>query len=221
MEKRVVGLCRIAPSDCGIVFQGVYLAHIRHCVISDRSTLVLEELPQHCSMLCGNSLEIVCRFLRDKIPVVAQVEEGESRTGLHWVKLLNGNYDTLLLEEIAPEPLIANPDVQWTEDTPYGKVIYCAEGHPIAIAYDGQTNVNGIPIIKTVFRNTLEKLVEQGKATKKEYHDGVEYTITDQKIAEKIREHNIHHAVNGDNQPVIYKYNVPKHVLAKTIVIPL
>lgn len=218
--KQIVGLCKITPSDCGIVPLGSYLAHIRHDIITDRCTLVLEELPQYCTMLQGDHLEIVCRLLREKIPVIALVEPGETRTGLHWVKL-EGSHDVLLLEQIAPEQFIANPIVTWTQDTPHGKVIYSASGYVITILYDKQADIYGIPIIRTVFRSTLEKLTNEGKATKDDDGYAVSYTITDQEIAKKIIESGIQYSIDENNRPVVIKHNVPKRIFDRTIVIPL
>jgi len=202
MKKKVVGFCKIVPSSCGISFQGIYLAHIRHCILSDRKVLILEPLPH--STLKGCDLYIVCQLL-GKIPVVAQVQPGETNSGLHWVKS-NLSLNIVVLEQIAPATLLDSPDIEWTEDTLYGKVIYGAKAHIVTI---NTCEAKGITVIKTVFRSTLETLVKQGKVNKDNDGYNTYYKISDPEIVKKIGEQ------------VICKRNVPKRILENAIVIPL
>jgi len=214
MQKPVVGFCKISPQMCGTIWCGFYLASIRHCVISNKAVLVLEPLPYYYKPVYSTALDTVCRLLENNVPVIAEFEEGESRTGLHWVKLHTNGYNVLRLTQIAPSQLLKSANVEWTEDTPYGKVIYSAIGYIIAISHSEETEVEGIPIIKTVFRSTLENLVAQNKA-KIEYRDTniTSYKITDEQLVETVKKY------IGDS--VVVKSNVPKHILEPTIVIPL
>jgi len=213
MEKPVVGFCRVSTQACGLTWLGYYLASIRHCVVSGKAVLVLEPLPHHTKPVYSNytetALDIVCRLLENNVPVIAEFEEGESRTGLHWVK---AKCPVARLEEISPIPLRINI-AQWVEDTPYGKVIYYANGTGIR-ADLSRDECAGIPIVKTVFRSTLENLVAQNKAVV-DYEDdcGKQYKITDEQLAEVAKKY------FGTDR--IHKSNVPNHILEHTTVIPL
>jgi len=216
MKKPVVGFCKISPQMCGTIWCGFYLASIRHCVISNKAVLVLEPLPYYYKPVynCNCALEIVCKLLDSNITVIAEFEEGESRTGLHWVKLHTNGYNVLRLTQIAPSPVLKSADAEWVEDTPYGKVIYSAVGYIISISHSEETEVEEIPIIKTVFRSTLEKLVSESKAEIVNKDDTfVTYKITDEELAETVKKY------IGDG--VVVKSNVPKHILEHTTVIPL
>jgi len=213
MEKPVVGFCRVSTQACGLTWLGYYLASIRHCVVSGKAVLVLEPLPYYHKPVYSNydetDLDIVIRMLENDIPVIAEFEEGESRTGLHWVK---AKCPVARVEEISPVPLRINI-AQWVQDTPYGKVVYYANGTGIRSDLS-RDECAGIPIIKTVFRSTLEKLVSESKAEIVNKDDTfVTYKITDEQLVETVKKY------IGDS--VVVKSNVPKHILEHTTVIPL
>jgi len=210
---KVFGYVDVKACACGIQFWGFYTPLIRHDIVTNKRVLILDRVPVFLPKYNrGHQIEILERLMEDEVPVIFKAYQGETRSGLHWVKLntskLNTSYDIGLISCFAPAEFLKEEvwDVEWTEDTPAGMVVYRACIEPI---YDQFTTV------ETIFLSTLRKLVKEGKAEiVEETETAWIFKVTDEELKKVLREQEL-----CDEEGIVRKQKVPKKVRDDDIIV--